>query len=351
MKSMKSVFIILFCLCLIFPVLAEEDSFWTEGPLDYNGHTIPIHAIVNDTLPEQLQQITLKGRKVTQAAFEEALGHHFTLGENFGKTIGQDYGFIGIDDFYINAWTPEGCNKNGDSNAYTRVNFDQIYPIEDDTLRTLYEECADFLVEMGYTAAMDAGYICRWNFDERKMDEQGDYIIALVPFEIEGLATEFQNQIAHRTTLEKTKKTSGGIMDAPWADFVFDSDLNLIHARMSTYQIASSKPLKGEPISWEQAAISALEHIITSSIYDAQNFTTLSGRAPDPTYDEARFWEDFSVRLVRVLPMWMPNWSNICIPGWCIQYEVYRSDTGELLTTRPYGVDIFTGEVAAYQIN
>lgn len=343
----RALFLTLFCLCLTLPALAEEDSFWTEGTLDCNGHTVTIHALVHDELPEQLQQITLKGKKVTQAAFEEALGHHFTLAENFGKRNGKIPGFDSFGDFYLSEWAPE-CSGIVGYKSLTCYRLDTLHPVKDETLRTLYDQCAAFLEELGYTAALDAGYICRWNFDVREMDAQGEHIIVLLPFEFEGLATEYESQIVNRSSLETTKKSSGSIMDYPWADFVFDSSLQLVNARMSTYQIGASKPLSGVPLSWEEAAQPALEYLVCQVVSGCQEMPYAFSE-PDPSYDENRFWEDFSVKLVRALPMWMPNWSNVCMPGWCIQYELYRRDTGDLFTSFSFGVDIFTGEVAAYQ--
>ena len=347
MKSIRILFLTLLCLCLTLPALAEEDGFWTDGTLDCNGHTVTIHALVHDELPEQLQQITLKGKKVTQAAFEEALGHHFTLAENFGKRNGEIPGFNSYDDCWIDSWAPDNSNKVGDQSVFDNP-FDQLFPIQDAELQTVYDQCADFLAEMGYTAAKDAGYICRWNFDERKMDEQGEHIIVKLPFEFEGLTTEYRNQIVHRSSLETSKKSSGGIMDFPWADFVFDSNLNLIHAQMATYQIASSKPLNGEPISWQEVAIPVIQRFADLMVNSFQNPPPSLGE-PDPSYNEDRFWEDFSVTIVRVLPMWMPNWSNVCIPGWCIQYELYDRATGELFGHAECCADIFTGELAVYK--
>ena len=69
MKLIKEILITAICLCLTLPTLAEEDNFWTEGTLNYNGHPVTIHAIVNDTLPEQFLQIKLKGKKISKSFY------------------------------------------------------------------------------------------------------------------------------------------------------------------------------------------------------------------------------------------------------------------------------------------
>lgn len=61
---------------------------------------------------------------------------------------------------------------------------------------------------------------------------------------------------------------------------------------------------------------------------------------------EDQFWEENRVQLVRVLPMWMPNWHNVCRPGWCIQYQLYDSATDYFFCSMSYCADALTGEVA-----
>lgn len=68
-------------------------------------------------------------------------------------------------------------------------------------------------------------------------------------------------------------------------------------------------------------------------------------------YDEEQFWKDYQVQLARAMPMWMPNWLNECLPGWCIQYQLYDRTTGDFLFSMVYCADALTGEVAYYQPN
>ena len=79
--------------------------------------------------------------------------------------------------------------------------MEKLFPLEDPELRHLYEQCVAFLADLGITAAEDAGYICRQN------QKGSDYIIALLPYQIEGLSTEYKNQLVNRDSLQYSIKT------------------------------------------------------------------------------------------------------------------------------------------------
>ena len=349
MKLIKEILITAICLCLTLPTLAEEVNFWTEGTLNYNGHPVTIHAIVNDTLPEQFLQIKLKGKKISKATLMEALSHHFTLAEGFGT--GENYETV--DDFYIRACAPK-CNMLGAYMSKLIINrsIEEYYPVEAPDLSTVYEQCVAFLEELGYKAAENVGYVTHYSFEpDKNQGSGGDCIVALLPYEIAGLTTEYKSQIANRSSLQAKGKSGSHIMDYPWAEFTFNSDLHLVKMKMSTYEIASSSPLSGTPIPWQQAAKKVLEYIMLDEIDNIQTGllkSAFGALMDDPDYSEEDFWEDYTVRITRVLPMWMPNWSNVCIPGWCIQCELYNEKTGRFYAPS-YCVDIFTGELAAYQ--
>lgn len=341
----RALFLTLLCLCLTLPALAEEGSFWTDGTLDYNGHPVTIHAIVNDTLPEQFQQIRLKGKRIKQATFMEALSHHFTLAEGFGT--GTNYETV--DDFFIRACAPN-CSTLGaySSDSICSCRIEQYFPIQDPVLSTVREQCVAFLEELGYKATENAGYVTHSFFDpEKNQGSGGNCIVVLLPYEIEGLSTEYKFHIADRSSLQTKAKSGTHIMDYPWAEFTFNSDLQLVKMKMATYEIASSSPMSGTPIPWQQAAEKVLEYFTLNEIDNIQ-IGLFGPSLEDPNYSEENFWEDYTVRITRVLPMWMPNWSNVCIPGWCIQCEISSEKMGRFYA-RSYCVDIFTGKLAAYQ--
>lgn len=339
MKLLKTVILSAICFCLTLPALAEEGSFWTDGTLDYNGHPVTIHAIVNDNLPEQFQQIRLKGKRIKQATFMEALSHHFTLAEGFGT--GTNYETV--DDFFIRACAPD-CSilaAYWDYDLSNRRKIEQDFPIENPILSEVHEQCVAFLEELGYKATENVGYTTYFSFRSAE-----NCIVVLIPYEIEGLSTEYIDHIVNRSSLSTTSETGSHIMDYPWADFTFNSDLQLVRMEMMTYYVASSSPLSGTPITWQEAAEKVLDYIVPYRVLVRQSDS--GETVGDPDYDEEQFWQDYSVRLVRALPMWMPNWSNVCIPGWCIKYEIYNEET-DFFFTQSYCVDIFTGEVAAYK--
>ncbi len=60
---------------------------------------------------------------------------------------------------------------------------------------------------------------------------------------------------------------------------------------------------------------------------------------------EAYFFQTYTVKLARVLPMWLPDWENVCIPGWCIRYELYDRETGEFIQSVDRCVNAVTGKV------
>lgn len=110
---------------------------------------------------------------------------------------------------------------------------------------------------------------------------------------------------------------------------------------MSSFQVSSSKVLNGQPISWEQAAENVLDAIIDTQVGLKKSLENKEN------YSEDQFWMDYDVQLARVTPMWMPNWHNVCLPGWCIQYQLYDHTIG-FLCSMAYCADALTGEVAYY---
>lgn len=166
----------------------------------------------------------------------QTLEKHFTLHPELSPKNSQ-----AIDDFYISEWASGYSAVAGyDARVITNDEVEQLFPVEDPELRLLYEQCIAFLADLGITAAEDTGYICRQN------QKGNDYIIALLPYQIEGLTTEYKNQIVNRDSLQYSSKTGQHIMDYPWADFVFDCEGQLLKVEMSSFQVSSSKVLNGQ---------------------------------------------------------------------------------------------------------
>lgn len=278
MKTTKALLISVICICLIHTASAEA-NFWTEGTLYFHGHTVSIHAIVHDALPSELFQIEVKGSSIKKNVLHQTLEKHFTLHPELSPKNSQV-----IDDFHISEWASGYSAVAGyDARLITNDEVEQLFPVEDPELRLLYEQCIAFLADFGITAAEDTGYICRQN------QKGNDYIIALLPYQIEGLTTEYKNQIVNRDSLQYSSKTGQHIMDYPWADFVFDCEGQLLKVEMSSFQVSSSKVLNGQPISWEQAAENVLDAIIDTQVSLKKSLENKEN------YSENQFWMDYDV--------------------------------------------------------
>lgn len=333
MRRIKGLFICLIFICTLRISLAEND-LWTEGTMNVRGHSIDIHAIINDALPAQLQQIKLTGRAVKPDVLFQSLWKDFSLHPDFSPKHSQI-----VDDYYISMWAEGYSATVGyDARLITNCEVEQLFPIDDPELNNLYGQCVTFLAGQGITTTENAGYICR------QIQKNAHYTIVLLPYQIEGLSTEYKNQIINRDSLHHSGKTNQHIMDSPWADFVFDEQNRLVKAEMSLLTIVSAKPLSGNAISWYQAAENVLDAVIATQINIKRTLES------QPNYDEEKFWLDYRVQLSRVIPMWMPNWSNICLPGWCVQYQLYDATTGVFQYAMAFCANALTGEVACYHI-
>lgn len=316
-------------LCALFwTSTALAKDFWTEGALELRGHTVELHAIVDDAMPQPLRQLQLKGRAIDAATFRAALEKYFILHPSFGGENSQI-----TDDFFISQWA-DGYSAAiaYDDRLLTETEIERLFPVEDPALQALYARCKAFLAELNITASEHTGYICR------QTQRMGECTVALLPYRSEGLSTEYRSQLVHRDSLTHVRSSGGAhIMDQPWAAFVFDTQDRLVKAEVFTYTVVSVQPLKGTPISWEQAAESALGAVIATQTALRRSL------AHQPDYDEAQFWRDYRVRLSRALPMLMPNWSSVCIFGWCIQFQLYDASDGTFLYADSVCVDALTG--------
>lgn len=328
MSKLKALCIGILCLCLFHPAGAEED-IWTEGVLEIRGHIIDVHAIVDDAMPETLEQITLMGNAMTKRELYQALADHFLLHPDFrqrNSTLSNHA--------YICMWASGYSGIAGyDDQLITNCEVEQLVPVDDPELCRLYENCTSFLADYGITVTENTGYICQ---AEQRGEE---FTIALLPYQIEGLSTEYKSMIVNREYLQPNSPTEQHILDYPWAEFVFDAQGRLVKAALTMAEAADSKALSGEAIPWEQAAENVLDAVIASYV----DLNQLLEEQSD--YDEDQFWQDYRVQLSRVLPMWMPDWYNVCQPGWCIQYQLYDAQTGDFLYAISFCANALTGEV------
>lgn len=325
------------CLCLasilICSTALAEDGLWTVGTLDHQGHSIAIHAIVQADLPEKLCRITMTGRPIPNKAIMQALRQHFELHPAFeaGDSMNLDNAFTGM-------WA-DGYSRMAayDASCFTERAAEDLFPITDPELESIYTSCLSFLESLDITAEPNTGYVCR------KHQYGSDTTIVLLPYRIGGLFTEYMNQIVDRSSQPPAGKAALHIMDYPWAAFAFDEQQRLVKLELATLQATGDERLTGQPIPWQQAAEKVLEAVVEDRV------VTCSVVLGFTDYDEEQFWKQHRVRISRVMPMWMPNDHNVCLPGWCIQLQLYDAGTGTFLSAHSYCADLFTGEVAKYR--
>ena len=132
MNKLRAALIGILCICLIRTASADA-NFWTEGTLEFRGHTIYTHAIVKDTLPSELYQIKMKGKSIKKDVLHQTLQKHFTMHPDFSLKHCQT-----VDDFYISAWAPGYSAIAGyDVRLITNYQVEKLFPLEDPELRHL----------------------------------------------------------------------------------------------------------------------------------------------------------------------------------------------------------------------
>lgn len=332
MKKMQILCLCLACVLMCGAALAE-DGLWTVGTLDYQGHSIGVHAIVQEDLPEELCRITMTGRAIPNKGIMQALKQHFELHTAFEAGDSMNCG-----NTLTGMWT-DGYSRMAayDARCFTERAAEDLFPITDPALEGIYVSCLSFLESLDITAQVNTGYVCR------KHQYGNDTTIVLLPYRIGGLYTEYMNQIVTRSSQPLAGKAAIHIMDYPWAAFAFDEQQRLVKLELATLQATGDERLTGQPMTWQQAAEKVLDMFIEDRISTCRDILGFTD------YDEEQFWKQHRVQISRVMPMWMPNDYNVCLPGWCIQLQLYDGETGTFLFAYSYCADLFTGEVAIYR--
>lgn len=331
---MKRLFCILLLMLVIPGAMAEEIS-WIEDILPYHDQKIQIHAIIDDEFPMPLQRIKIEGVKElpSKEKMKSVILSHFSVVEDFQfnnpHVFFEDYFYStgGVQPIFVTSY---------DVNLIYLQPISQVFPIQDAALAGLYQNCLDFLREMNISVTSHIGYASY-------IEEQ--YAVILIPYQIEGLSTEYENGLVVRDRVHYVENDSRHIMDYPWAAFAFTPDGKLIRMTVSMFDIAWKKEMKGTPIPWKEAAERVLTDLLTEhrvGIRAKRDWEQLSLDAEDY---EAYFFQTYTVKLVRVLPMWLPDWENVCVPGWCIRYELYDRETGEFIQSVDRCVHAVTGKV------
>lgn len=323
---------LLICM-LVWGAASAEDVIWTEGTLDYCGHEVGIHAIVEDELPDTLHKVCIIGSGLKTKALMQALRQHFELHPAFRADNSQVY-----EKAFISIWADGFSNVAGyDAQSVSGCTVEELFPVADPVSQSIYERCIGFLQSMGIQTGEHTGYV-------RKVTQKGKEItIVLLPYRIDGLYTEYTNQIVHRDSMPKMGCPAPHLMDYPWADFVFDDRQRLVKLDLAALDAVSHEELPGAPIPWKQAAVNVLEAVVADRIGFERIIEGIAG------YHEEQFWQQYRVQLSRVMPMWMPNWNNVCLPGWCVQFQLYDTATEQFVYAPVYCADMLTGEVARYR--
>ncbi len=322
-------------LMLVIPGAVAEESLWTEDIFPYHYQSIQVHAIIDDEFPMPLQCIKIGGLKElpSKEKMKSVILSHFTVTDGFhfddrsAFIDNYSYGVGSVRPVFLRLYDPH---------LIAHQPLSQVFPIQDATLAGLYQSCLDFLEEMNIAVTPYVGYASY-------VEEQ--YAVILIPYQIEGLSTEYDNQLVDRDRLRYSEDYSRHIMDYPWAAFAFTPDGKLSNIDLSLFEPVWIKEMKGTPISWQEAA----EHVLTDMLTEHRVSTNAKcdwdKQSLDADEFEAYFFQTYTVKLVRVLPMWLPDWENVCAPGWCIRYELYDRETGKFIQSVDRCVHAVTGNV------
>ncbi len=322
-------------LMLVIPGAVAEKSLWTEDIFPYHDQSIQVHAIIDDEFPLPLQRIKIRGLKElpSKKKMESIILSHFTVVEDFrfdnpyAFFENYSYGTGGIQPVFL-------LTYNSDLISYYPLS--QFFQIQDVVLAELYQSCLDFLGDLNIVTTSHVGYASY-------VEEQ--YTVILIPYQIEGLSTEYKNNLVNRNRVHYIESYERSIMDYPWAAFAFTPDEKLINISVSLFEVEWKKEMEGTPISWSKAAECVLTDMLTEHRVSTKAKCDGDKQSLDVDDFEDYFFKTYTIKLVRVLPMWLPDWENVCVPGWCIRYELYDRETGEFIQSVDRCVHAVTGKV------
>ena len=336
-KAVASVILVVTLLCASSAVNAE-DNLWTDESIIYHDRVIQVHAMIDDQFPTPLKQIEIVKKQIPDTTIETALRAHFTLIDGF------DFTKPWFDGYLYRAGGASPRIPLCDFRVFNEHEFGEFFPIQDETLAQVNEQCRAFLEDVGYIATPSVGYI--YYTPEFARPEGGEtYIFALVPYQLAGLSTEYKCNIVTRDRIELSDVTGLSILEYPWAAFTLTTDCRLIRLDMSCYEIGWEKSWPGNPISWQEAIVEIVEDMLTSHPVPIKTEEAAAAAYLEAESYEQFFFDHYTATVVRVLPMWLPNWGNVCIPGWCVRMEFHDKATGEFLAAIDRCVVATTGEV------
>lgn len=321
----------------VFPAraTAKDQNTANSYNLDYYGYDIPVHVMDDLNFPLPLYKIQLKGADLNVDEVSAALKMQFDLHPKFectGKASHYiEFGVNGLKDNY--GYTTE---------PFYKVDFNQLFPIKNPDLVECYNKCLQFLNSIGIKGKINVGYACCFLGREiisfsQIGDNEDQRIRILIPYDIDGLSTEYRNLLVNRNKVSSTYDSSVHILDYPFSVFVFNTNYQLLGVSLGCYMKSEEMRIDGLPITWMQAVTSALDYVM-------DNNPSRAGDSIEAYRDT--YFSEYAVCVSRIFPLWLPDWGNNLWPGWCVQIHLYNSTDGSFLLAYELAVNALTGQVA-----
>ncbi len=230
-------------LMMVIPGAMAEECLWTEDIFSYHDQSIQVHAIIDDEFPMPLQRIKIGGLKElpSKEKMKSIILSHFAVVEDFH--FDNPYAFFDNYSYDASGVWPMSL-PSYDWHLVKHHSLSEFFPIRDVVLAGLYQSCLDFLKEMNISVTSHVGYASY-------IQEQ--YAVILIPYQIEGLSTEYDNHLVDRDQVHYAEDYSRHIMDYPWAHFVFTPDGKLSSISVGMFEVEWKKEMEGTPISWQEA--------------------------------------------------------------------------------------------------
>lgn len=336
MKTLRKICCLALCLAclLVLPQGLAEGGKWLETTLDFRGYPLEVKGYIWEDYPLPLKQVQLIAGDLDIHQATAALGQYFELSRPAEQVVFQNephyfsYGLKGLEANWLTGWQYDH-------------DIDQVFDLEDPQVQNLYEKALAYLEHIGYKGMRNVGYACHYAGYEIIPKAQfgtraGDKFRIHITLDIDGLSTMQEAGMVSRGLVQPSDITSRYMMDYPYAVFMFDTQYQLVLMGMSFYRIQGERALEGPPIPWQEAVFKVLEAPRAQAYFRV-------GEDLGPDELAKRLFSQYRVRLVRVYPLWMPGWLNLCIPGWGVQIQLYDARTDEFVISFYFSVDARTG--------
>ena len=336
MKNLTRICCLALCLACLFllPQGHAEGGKWLETTLDFRGYPLEVKGYIWEDYPMPLKQVQLEAGNLDINKAIAALRQYFELSRPAQQMVFLielhyfSYGLKGLEHNWLTGWQYDH-------------DIAQVFDLEDKKVQNLYEIALAYLEHIGRKGMRNVGYACHYAGYEVIPKAQfgsraGDKFRIHITLDIDGLSTMHESGMVSRGLVQPSDITSRYLMDYPYAVFMFDTQYQLVLMGMSFYRIQGENALEGSPITWQEAVFKVLEAPRAQAYFRV---------GEDLGTDELaqRLFSQYRVRVVRVYPLWMPGWLNLCIPGWGVQIQLYDARTDEFVISFHFSVDARTG--------